>query len=441
MSAAASASQNHLLRLLGVTFGVAVTVGTMIGSGILRSPNLIAAGVPDTAIILALWVFGAVHAALGANLFAELGTAVPQAGGPYVFAHRAFGDVGGLVVGWAVWISNCAGSAAASASFANFLPLLWPWAGDHQIGVAVAMQAALYIGNVAGLREGRAFQEITSLIKAVMLFVFIVAAICVADPHASAATASHPVAAAFGMAAIVGSYRMIRGAYSGWDAPVFFSEENVSPGATIPKALGIGLLATSILYIGVNAALLYALGPAGVAATPLPFSTVLAKLGGAVPATLFALTAMITVASCANANIMGAPRVIYSLSRDKLLPNIFQRVNTGGSPVFAFALTAVLTLGLAASGTFSTVFALIGTLNTATGVLVTIAFFVLRWREPGLARPFRALGYPVLPALLLIIDLVLFGLFSISDTKGVLFALALAAACVPFAWIAHRARR
>jgi APA family basic amino acid/polyamine antiporter len=440
MSAAASASQNHLLRLLGVTFGVAVTVGTMIGSGILRSPNLIAAGVPDTAIIMALWVFGAVHAALGANLFAELGTAVPQSGGPYVFAHRAFGDVGGLVVGWAVWISNCAGAAAASASFANFLPLLWPWAGDHQIGVAVAMQVALFASNAAGLREGRAFQEITSLIKAVMLFVFIVAAIYVADPHAPAA-AAHPAAAALSLAAVVGGYRMIRGAYSGWDAPVFFSEENVSPGATIPKALGIGLLATSILYIGVNAALLYALGPAGVAATPLPFSTVLAKLGGAVPATLFALTAMITVASCANANIMGAPRVIYSLSRDRLLPALFQRVNAGGSPVFAFALTAVLTIGLAASGTFSTVFALIGTLNTATGILITIAFFVLRWREPELARPFRALGYPVLPALLLAIDVVLFGLFSYSDMKGVLFAFALAAVCVPFAWIAHRARQ
>src|ERR1700761_245706 len=89
-----------LLSILGVTFGIAVGVGQMIGSGILRSPSIIAASVHNEVWIAALWVFGALHAALGANILAELATALPQAGGPYVYARRTLGDIGGLFSGW-----------------------------------------------------------------------------------------------------------------------------------------------------------------------------------------------------------------------------------------------------------------------------------------------------------------------------------------------------
>ena len=130
-------SRGHLLRLLGVTFGVAVGVGEMIGSGILRSPSVIAASLHDSGAILALWSLGAVHAFLGANIMAELGTAVPRAGGAYVYAHRAYGDVGGLVVGWSIFASHLAGIAAASVVFADFLGLLWPPAAAHTAAVAI----------------------------------------------------------------------------------------------------------------------------------------------------------------------------------------------------------------------------------------------------------------------------------------------------------------
>src|ERR1700744_2977927 len=115
--------RHHLLKILGVSFGVAVAVGDMIGSGILRAPNLIAASIPNAGLIIALWVFGALHAALTANVFSELGTALPRSGGGYIYAQRVFGDIGGLIVGWSSWLPFVAGTAAAAISFANFLPL------------------------------------------------------------------------------------------------------------------------------------------------------------------------------------------------------------------------------------------------------------------------------------------------------------------------------
>jgi APA family basic amino acid/polyamine antiporter len=436
-SIAPAQPRRHLLKILGVSFGIAVAVGDMLGSGILRAPNIMAATIPSVGVILGLWLFGAFDAALGANVFAELSTALPESGGAYNYAQRAFGDIGGLIVGWANWLSFLAGIAAAAISFANFLPLIWPWAGSHTVGVAIAMLIALFGANVLGLREGSALQKSTSYIKAGMLIVFCIAAVVFAPK--TAPLPPQLAAPMLGWATLVAGYQLVRGAYAGWDAPVYFSEETVDPVAALPRALFIGLALTAFLYVAVNAALLYALGLNGVAASPLPFTAVVSHFGSAA-SVLFALTAMITVASCANANIMGGPRILYAMARDGLLPGIFENVNSGGSPTAAFLLTAAGSLGLALSGAFVIVFGLIGTLNGMAAIVIVAALFWLRRREPGMARPFRARGYPVLPALWLVLQLALFGLVAASDRVGVLFAIGLSLACIPFALIARRGR-
>src|SRR5689334_19535323 len=183
--AAASAvaqPRHHLLKILRVTFGVAVATGQIIGSGILRSPSIVASEVPGMGLIIGLWVLGAIQVSLAANLDAELGTALPRTGGEYNYVRRALGDVPGLAVGWTMWLANMAGAAAASVSFAEFLPLLIPAAGAHKIAVALSLQVALYAANITGLREGRAVQELTSFTKAAMLFVFILVAVLLVAP-------------------------------------------------------------------------------------------------------------------------------------------------------------------------------------------------------------------------------------------------------------------
>lgn len=441
MSIAAEQTRSGgLLHILGVSFGIAVGVGMMMGSGILQAPHLIAGAVPNATLIIALWVLGGVHAALGANVVAELATALPRAGGPYVYAHRALGDVGGLIVGWTNWLSNLAGVAANTVTFAYFLALLWPGAGERMALVAIALQAVLYGTNMLGLREGRLIQQATTAIKCLMLLAFAVAAIVIGTRTSTIQIAS-AAAPAIGVWAIIGAYQRIRGAYAGWEAPAYFSEENAAPSRSIPRALLLGLALTIVLYVGVNAALLWALGTSGLARQVQPFTTVLNLFGGPLPSVLFAFAAMVTVASCANACIMAAPRILLALSRDKLLPHTLQSVNAGGSPSIAFLASAVFSVALAATGSFSLVFGLIGTLNSLAGLLVGVSLFVLRAREPGLERPFRAALYPVLPALAVAIDGILLVLFLRADIDGAYFAIGLSVLCIPFAILARRAQR
>ena len=435
---AAAQPRHHLLKILGVTFGVAVAVGQMIGSGILRSPSVIAANIPGIGLIVLLWLLGAVQVSLAANIFAELAAALPKSGGGYNYARRALGDVSGLVVGWTDWLSNIAGVASASISFAEFLPLAVPAAGAHKIAVALALQLALYAANISGLREGRAVQELTSFIKALMLLVFILAAVIFVAPAEPRTVLSS--AAVWKWANLVLAYQLIMGAYAGWATPCYFTAENVAPGKAIPRALFLGILLTAMLYVGVNWALLHALGPHRVAASPLPFTLVLDQFGGTAPAILFALTAMITVASCCNACIMAAPRILFALASDRLLPQALTRVNAGGSPAISYLMTAAGTLALAASGTFALVFGLIATLNAVAGVLIDSSFWVLRWREPKLARPYRSFGYPVLPAIPLVADAAIVVLFASADHTGGLVALGMGLLCIPFAYAAHKAR-
>jgi len=441
-SAPAAPAKYDLQRILGVTFGIAVGIGAMVGSGIMRTPSLIAAAVPSAGLIVALWVIGGLHAALGVNLLAELATSVPKAGGPYVYARRAFGDAIGLLVGWSDWVAYTATIAAASVSFAEFLSHLWPAAGMHKAAVAITLQAVLYGTNAAGLRQGRALQETTSLLKTLMLFAFVAAAVAVAwilpaaaPPHLAASPA--PV---IGIASVVVAYQMVVGAYSGWSGPAIFSEENGNPGRSLPIALVLGLLTTAILYVSVNLGLLAALGADGLGQSILPFTRVLGAIGGPIPGMLFAIGAMIVVASCANAATMSGARVLFALSRDGLLPSALQSVNKGGSPIMAFAFAAAVSVTLTTTGSFALIFGLIGILQVLTGLIVDGAFFSLRMREPELERPFRARFYPYLPALALVIDATVLVLFARSDRIGVMFAFGLAAACIPFAWIARHAR-
>ena len=432
-----------LLQILGVGFGVAVSMGAAIGAGILRAPATIAAEVPYGAVILGLWVLGAVQAVLSANIYAELSAAVPKSGGQNVLAQKIYGDLGRLVVGWAEWITCVAAVAATSVSFADFMPLIVPATAAHEGAVAAGLQAAIYAVNLLGLREGRAIQAVTSAVKAGMLLLFAIAAFLISTASPSAVQAASVSAAAtvvWTWGGFILAYKLVAAAYSGWITPIIFAGENVSPGRSIPRALFLGIGLTAVLYIAANGGLLFALGTAGMRASPLPFTAVISRLGGAVPALLFAVTAAIAVASCSNANAMSSSRVLYALAEDGILPRALRTVNAGGSPTLAFLMSAVVSLVLAATGRFALVFGLVATLNIANAVLIELGFFILRRREPQLARPYRAIGYPWLPALALAIDAAILCFIASADHEGILVAIGLTLLCIPFAMVA-RARR
>lgn len=445
VTAAASEPRGGLLKILGVGFGVAVSMGAAIGAGILRAPATIAGEVPYAAVIMGLWVLGGVQAMLSANIYAELSAAVPKSGGQNVLAQRIYGDLGRLVVGWAEWITCVAAVAATSVSFADFMPLIVPAAAAHKGAVAAGLQIAIYAVNLLGLREGRAIQAVTSAVKAGMLLLFAIAAFLISTGSRHAVAAVSPISAASAViwtwGGFILAYKLVAAAYSGWITPIIFAGENVSPGRSIPRALFLGIGLTAVLYIAANAGLLFALGTAGIRASPLPFTTVISGIGGAVPALLFAVTAAIAVASCSNANAMSSSRVLYALAEDGILPRSLRAVNSGGSPVLAFLMSGVVSLVLAATGRFALVFGLVATLNIANAVLIELGFFILRRREPELARPYRARGYPWLPALALAIDAAILGFIASADHEGILVAIGLTLLCIPFAMFARTRHR
>src|SRR3954451_21039931 len=151
-----------LIRILGVGFGLAVSVGSALGIGILRTPGLVAGQLPNRAAILAVWMVGGLYTRVGAACPAELGTMLPEAGGYYVYARRAFGDTVGFAVGWTDWLNYCAVVGHVSVSVGGFTAVLVPALAGSVKLTAVITLAALVGLQLAGIRVSSRFQEWTT---------------------------------------------------------------------------------------------------------------------------------------------------------------------------------------------------------------------------------------------------------------------------------------
>src|SRR3954466_521189 len=176
--------KQRLLRILGVTFGIAVGIGGTIGIGILRIPGGVAAQLGSATLIMAVWIVSGLYAFAGANTYAELGTMVPLDGGPYVFARRAYGEFGGFVVGWSDWILRATSMAYLAVALSDYSAALfaYPAALVTPIGIAVLVFFTLF--HWLGLRVGSRAQELMSLFK-VVAFLLIIGACLFFSPRAS----------------------------------------------------------------------------------------------------------------------------------------------------------------------------------------------------------------------------------------------------------------
>lgn len=170
-----SSGKNKLLRILGVTFGLAIVIGGMIGVGILRTPGIIAANLGSAWLILAVWVFGAIYTLAAANSYAELGTLLPRSGGPYIFARKTYGAFGGVLVGWSDWFLNTAATAYLAVATAEYAAALFPALADLVGLVAAAILLCFFVLHWFGLRAGSGAQKLTSLLK-VIFFSLLIAA-------------------------------------------------------------------------------------------------------------------------------------------------------------------------------------------------------------------------------------------------------------------------
>src|SRR5438045_5408550 len=187
----ASLSKRRLLRILGVTFGVAVGIGGTIGIGILRIPGGVAAQLGSATLIMAVWIVSGLYAFAGANTYAELGTMLPQDGGPYVFARRAYGEFVGFVVGWSDWLLRTSSMAYLAVALTEYAAGLFSFNASVITPAAIAVLIFFTAFHWLGLRVGSRAQEIMSLFKVVAFFV-IIAACFVFSSKLSAAPSAKP---------------------------------------------------------------------------------------------------------------------------------------------------------------------------------------------------------------------------------------------------------
>jgi APA family basic amino acid/polyamine antiporter len=446
VTAAAIPTPGQLQLRLGIAFALAVSVGNIIGSGIMRTPGLVADQVPSAWMLIALWLFGGLHTLLLANVASELITSIPKAGGSFVPVRAAFGETMGLLAGWTEWLARVGAIAALSAACANFVAMIFPAADAWAVPIAAAFALSLVALNWPGVREGQVAQITGSLLK-VGLIVGVIIVAFVAEPIGvgvvveRANAVAESAAPTVGFVALIGAYQLIYGAYSGWQAPCYFVEEDANAVRNIPRALAVSILLVTAIYVALNLSLLAALDMAALRASDLPVALVIENAFGQSGGVLVALLAIVIVVVAINALVMSTSRILYGMARDGLFLSAALRVNKGGTPDIALAITTVLTLMLILSGGFVFLFKLMAALASLVFLIYSMSLFGLRRKFPDLPRPFRAIGYPLLPALACLLNFGLLIAFIAAEPVSGLYMLALIAICVPVGLVLQRRRK
>ncbi|HWV95349.1 MAG TPA: APC family permease, partial [Vicinamibacterales bacterium] len=392
-------SRGSLLRVLGVAFGLAVLVGNTIGMGILRTPGEVAARLPSVPLFMAVWILGAVYAFLGALTVAELAAMRPRSGGLYPLVHDALGEYPGFIVGWTDWLATCGSMAAVAMVFGEYVGSLVPGAVGHEAGTASGVIVTFGVLQWRGVRIGDVAQQLTSLLKSIALIgLAVVALVTTVDPVLAAPVTplAMPTGLAFAGAIVIALQSAIY-TYDGWTGPIYFGEELRDPPRDIPRAMIGGVVLVLVIYLSLNAAFLRVVPIREMAGDPFVAATAASRLFGSAGDVVLRVVMLLSLVATINALQLMASRVPFAMSRDRLLPAVFQRVNPGGTPVPALIASTVIVLVCIATNTFNTLLAMLAFLFVANYALVFSAFFVSRRRTPHASRPFRVPGYPFVP--------------------------------------------
>jgi len=401
-----------LLQILGVGFGIAVAVGNTISAGIVRTPGDIAARLPNYWLFFAVWLGGAFYALMSAFQLSELGAAIPKSGGQYNFSRRAIGDYAGFIVGWSDWLSTCGTTGAVGIVIGEYMAHLFPAFDSAQKIKITAVSVIILFALLQwkSINMGSKVQNFTTVLKGLAFFAIVIAcftfgrnlhhaaqAVATAAPSASGVI---PAGAALITALLLGMQATIY-TYDGWDGVIYFGDEIRNPGHLVPRAIFASLLSVVLIYLLVNAAVLYVLPMSEIAGNNFSLGLAAQRVFGHHGDFIFRSIMVIALLSSINAlHLMGA-RVVYAMSRDGLFFSTVSRVNKGGTPTVGLLLSAVVGVSFAIFS-FERVIAMLAFFFVTNYLLSFISLFVLRAREPQLERPYRAWGYPWTTALALL---------------------------------------
>ncbi len=398
---------NQLLKILGVGFGIAVTIGGTIGTGILRKPGPIAAQLGDPWLIMCVWVLVSIYALLGVLCTIELGVSMPKAGAWYVYAQRAFGNYAGFVVGFNSWLGTASATAFGAFTMSEYIAILWPLTAGYETYVAIIILLLLGLLHWIGLRSASRAQEVMSFVKAIGLFIFVlicffygndVSATQVVDTTQKVVTNGSMIGA------IIFSLQAIFYTFDGWHTAAYFAEEDADPTRNLPKSMLGGLALIVIIYLLVNAAILYILPMPVLQQSKLAAADAITLIFGQQSGKIVTFFLMISILGIVNAQVMFNPRVLYSMSRDGLFLANGTKVNAGGTPSVVMPLTVAMAIvfilaGKETSGKLSDIATFFFVMGYASGFASLLR---MRTTEPDLPRPWRVPAYPIVPWIALI---------------------------------------
>ena len=458
---------SSLVRGLGPLAAVAMVVGTVIGTGVYLKSRVMTCNVESPWLVVSVWVVAGLLALAGALTYAELSAMMPRAGGEYVFIRKAYGRAAGFLFGWMrFFIGNTGAHAALATGLAIFLNVLLGGALEFHAAtlpgridltgiqlVAVAAIVFTTLINCASVAtSGHVASVLTGMKVAFVVGLGVVALAFgrgdwahFAMSGAGGACAAVPEAARGGLAGFGAAMMAALWAYNGWNEITYGAGEVRDPGRTLPLALIGGLGIIAFLYVFLNATYFYILTPAEVASVSLG-STVatemVTRLFGPAAASLLAAAFALSVFSALQGASLLSARVPFAMAEDGLFFRGLAKVSPRSRvPIRALLAQAVWASVLVLSGSFDTLtdYAMFSILFFVA--MATASVFVFRRREPDAERPYRTLGYPVVPLLALLVTAwLLVNTFVTAPTQA-LAGLGLMALGLPFYWYWSRTGR
>ncbi len=432
-----------LPRRLGLWSSVALVIGITIGSGIFRSPAGIARLVPNPLLMLGLWVAGGVITLCGALSLAELAASMPETGGFYAYLREGWGRLAGFLFGWSQLVliraSALGGIAVAFGDY--FLrsfgvdPVTHVLAARGLSAGAIAFAAAV---NIIGVNLGAAIVGVSTVAKFSALAVLIVAALVLGGSHgASLSHLTTATGAPIGVGSLGLALVSVLWAYDGFGDLSFAGGEVKEPQRNLPRAIIIGTLAIIGIYVLTNVAYLYVIPIEAVGRSPLVAADTMMALFGRVGVVLVSLFVMISSFSSLNGSMLASPRIFFAMADDGLFFESIARVHPRfKTPHVAILLAALLGMILVLSRSFE---ALTNTFVLAIWpfyALSVAAIYRLRRLRPDMPRPYKVIGYPVVPAvfILAVIGFVVNAL--VNDTLNTSLTFLLILAGIPVYYVA-----
>jgi APA family basic amino acid/polyamine antiporter len=400
-----SASERQLdVPSVSAMTAISLAVADMIGIGVFTSLGFQVASLPSAFSVIMLWVVGGVAALCGALCYAELAAMFPRSGGEYNFLSRSFHPAIGFLAGWiSATVGFAAPIALAAMAFGSYFKGIVPGAPPLALGLGVVWLASIV--HLLGIRQGSAFQNISTFIKLGLIVGLILAGIVIGRPQDISFMPTAQDFSLIGSAPFAIGLVFVLYSYSGWNAATYIAGEVHEPHKTLPRSLIVSLVIVVGLYVALNAVFLYTT-PMSLMAGQIDVALVAGKhIFGEQGGKLVGALICIGLISAISAMTWIGPRVTMTMGEDLPLLSVFSRKTASGVPAVAILAQLAIVNVLLFTQSFEAVLEYVQFSLTFCSFLTVLGVVILRITQPDLPRPYRTWGYPVTPLVFLAITL------------------------------------